>query len=146
MWSLKCYRLYSIYSNTGKHNTYKERGMNDLSLHIYVHIIWFSLFIIYIHFYWLFWLFTFQMLSPSRASSLKTINSTYSPCLQEGASPSTQLLQSYHPRVGGLLGWYCCSSYRLANPVRFINPSPDSSIRVPMLSPLVGCKYPHLYP
>jgi hypothetical protein len=40
---------------------------------------------------------------------------------------------------GVLIGWYCCSSYKIANPFSSFTLSPNSSIRVPMLSPMVGC-------
>jgi len=46
---------------------------------------------------------------------------------------------------GGLVGWYCCSSYRVINPFISFNPSPNSSIGVPTLSPMVGCKHSPLY-
>jgi hypothetical protein len=39
---------------------------------------------------------------------------------------------------GGLVGWYCCSLYGVANPVSSFSPSPNSSIVDPMLSPMVG--------
>jgi hypothetical protein len=45
----------------------------------------------------------------------------------------------------GLVGWHCCSSYGVANPFSSSSPSPNSSIGVPMLSPMVGCEHPHLY-
>jgi hypothetical protein len=46
---------------------------------------------------------------------------------------------------GGLFGWYCCSSYGVANPFSSFSPSSNSSIGVPMLSPMVGCEHLPLY-
>ena len=39
---------------------------------------------------------------------------------------------------------YCCSSCGVAIPFSSFNPSPNSSIGVPDLSPMVSCKYLHL--
>ena len=39
----------------------------------------------------------------------------------------------------------CCSSYGVAIPFSSFRPSPNSFFAVPVLSPMVGCKYPHLY-
>jgi hypothetical protein len=55
--------------------------------------------------------------------------------------------------VGGLVpgssgrsgSWYCCSSYGVANSFSSFSPFHNSSIGVPMLSPIVGCEHPHLY-
>ena len=41
---------------------------------------------------------------------------------------------------GGPVSWYC-SSYGVAIPFSFFNPSPNSSIGVPGPSPMVGCEY-----
>jgi hypothetical protein len=41
--------------------------------------------------------------------------------------------------LGCLVGWYCCSSYGVANPLKSINPFCNSSIEDPMLSPMFGC-------
>ena len=38
----------------------------------------------------------------------------------------------------------CCSSYGVAIPFSSFNPSPNSSIDLSGLSPMVGCKYLHL--
>jgi hypothetical protein len=46
---------------------------------------------------------------------------------------------------GVLVGWYCCSSYGVANPFSFFSPYPISFIGVSVLSPMVGCKHLHLY-
>ena len=46
---------------------------------------------------------------------------------------------------GGLVDWYCCSSYGVANPFRSFSPSPNPSIGVTVLSPMVDCKHPHMY-
>ena len=44
-----------------------------------------------------------------------------------------------------LVGWYCCSSYEVANPFSSFSPFSNSSIGVPVLTPMVGCKYLPLY-
>jgi hypothetical protein len=46
---------------------------------------------------------------------------------------------------GGLVGWYCCSSYGAANPLSSFSPFSNSSIGDPALSAMVGCKHPTLY-
>jgi hypothetical protein len=46
---------------------------------------------------------------------------------------------------GGLVGWYCCSSYGVANPFSSFSPFSNSSIGVPALSLMAGCEHPHLY-
>jgi hypothetical protein len=46
---------------------------------------------------------------------------------------------------GGLVGCYCCSSYGVANPFSSFSPFSDSSIDVPVLSPMVGREYSRLY-
>jgi hypothetical protein len=40
---------------------------------------------------------------------------------------------------GGLVGWYCCSSYGVANPISSFSLFSNSSIGKPVLSPIVGC-------
>jgi hypothetical protein len=45
----------------------------------------------------------------------------------------------------GLAGWHCCSIYGAANPLRFFTPFSDSTIRDPVLNPMVGCNHPPLY-
>jgi hypothetical protein len=40
--------------------------------------------------------------------------------------------------------WYCWSSYGVAIPFSSLNPSLNSSIGIPRLSPMVSCKYLHL--
>jgi hypothetical protein len=40
--------------------------------------------------------------------------------------------------LGGLVGWYYCSSYGVTNPFSSFSPSPRSSIGVPVLSLMVG--------
>ena len=47
--------------------------------------------------------------------------------------------------MGVLVGWYCCSSHGVANPFSSFSPSPNSSIGVPVLIPMFGCKHPHLH-
>ena len=42
------------------------------------------------------------------------------------------------------VSWHCWSSYGVAIPFSSFNPSPNSSIGVPSLSPMVGCKHLHL--
>jgi hypothetical protein len=42
------------------------------------------------------------------------------------------------------VNWHCWSSYGVATPFSSFSPSPNSSIRVPNFSPMVGCKYLHL--
>jgi hypothetical protein len=44
-----------------------------------------------------------------------------------------------------LVGPYCCSSYRAGNPFSSLGPFSSSSIRVPVLSPMVGWERPLLY-
>jgi hypothetical protein len=44
-----------------------------------------------------------------------------------------------------LVGWYCCSSYGVANPLSSFSPYPNSSSGVPVLSPMVDCVCLHLY-
>jgi hypothetical protein len=46
---------------------------------------------------------------------------------------------------GGLVGWYCWSSYGVAIPFSSFSPSPNSSNGVPAFRLIVGCKHPHLY-
>jgi hypothetical protein len=46
---------------------------------------------------------------------------------------------------GGLVGWYCCSSYGVANPLSSFIFSPNSSIGVLVLSSMISCKHRHLY-
>jgi hypothetical protein len=46
--------------------------------------------------------------------------------------------------LGCPVGWYCCSSYGVANPFNFFSPSPISSIGVSVLSLMVVWKHPHL--
>jgi hypothetical protein len=46
---------------------------------------------------------------------------------------------------GGLVGWYCCSSYGVANPFSSFSPSSNSSTGVPVLSPMVSCEHLPLY-
>ena len=70
----------------------------------------------------------------------------------------SQIHQSFHvcPLLSGLVsgisggwgvlvGWYCCSSYGVANSSSFFIPSPNSSIKAPVFSIMVGCKHPPLY-
>jgi hypothetical protein len=45
---------------------------------------------------------------------------------------------------GGLLSWFCCSSYGVANPFSSFIVSHNSSIGIPMLRPMVGCEHLHL--
>jgi hypothetical protein len=47
--------------------------------------------------------------------------------------------------LGYLYGWFCCFSYWVVNFFSFFSPSLNSSIGVPMLSSMVGCKHLHLY-
>jgi hypothetical protein len=42
------------------------------------------------------------------------------------------------------VSWDCWSSYGVALPFSFFNPSPNSTIGVPDFSPMVGCKHLHL--
>jgi hypothetical protein len=42
---------------------------------------------------------------------------------------------------GGLVGWYCCSSYGIANPFSSFSSFSNSSIGDPVLSPMVGWKH-----
>jgi hypothetical protein len=44
-----------------------------------------------------------------------------------------------------MVGWYCCSSFGVANPFSFFCPFPNSSIGVPILSLMVGSNNAHLY-
>jgi hypothetical protein len=46
---------------------------------------------------------------------------------------------------GGLIGWYCCSSYEVAKPLSSFSPFPNSSTWDPMLSLLIGCEHLPLY-
>jgi hypothetical protein len=39
----------------------------------------------------------------------------------------------------GLVGWYCCTSYEVANPFSSFSPFSSSFIGVPVLNPMVGC-------
>jgi hypothetical protein len=45
---------------------------------------------------------------------------------------------------GVWVSWGCWSSYGVTLPFSFFNPSPNSTIGVPDLSPVVGCKHLHL--
>ena len=47
--------------------------------------------------------------------------------------------------LGGLVDWYCCSSYGVAIPFSSSVPFPNSSIGDPMLSPMVVCEHLPLY-
>jgi hypothetical protein len=49
------------------------------------------------------------------------------------------------PGSSGMSGWYCCSSYGVSNPFSSFSPSPNSPIRVIVLSLMFGCKHLHLY-
>jgi hypothetical protein len=44
-----------------------------------------------------------------------------------------------------LISSYCCFSYEAANPFISLGPFSSSSIRDPVLSPMVGCEHPPLY-
>jgi hypothetical protein len=46
---------------------------------------------------------------------------------------------------GGLVSWYSCSSYGVANTFSSFSLLPNSSIGVPVLSPMFGCEHPSLY-
>jgi hypothetical protein len=46
---------------------------------------------------------------------------------------------------GGLVGWYCCSSYGVANLFSSFSPFSNSSIGDPTLSTMVGCEHLTLY-
>jgi hypothetical protein len=46
---------------------------------------------------------------------------------------------------GSLVGWYCCSSYGVANPFSSFSPFSNSFIGDPMLSPMVVYENPPLY-
>jgi hypothetical protein len=46
---------------------------------------------------------------------------------------------------GGLVGWYCCSSYGAANPFRCLDPFSISPIGNPVLSPVLGWENTQLY-
>jgi hypothetical protein len=41
--------------------------------------------------------------------------------------------------LGSLVGWYCCSSYGVANSFSSFSPSSNSSIGNPVLSPMFDC-------
>jgi hypothetical protein len=58
----------------------------------------------FFHFYWLFYLFTFQLLSPFPVSPLQTPIPCPSPCLWEGAPPFTHPLLPQYPSVP--LPWF----------------------------------------
>jgi len=45
----------------------------------------------------------------------------------------------------GLVGWYHCSSYGIANPFSSFRLFSNSSIGIPLFSPTITCKHPHLY-
>jgi hypothetical protein len=76
------------------------------------------------------------------------------PLMPDKPSPTTSAARAMGPSMctlwlgvwslgvlGGLDGWFCCSSYGVANPFS----SPNSSIGVPVLSLMVGCKHLYLY-
>ena len=46
---------------------------------------------------------------------------------------------------GRAVGWYCSSSYGVANPFSSFSPFSSSSIGIPVLSTMVGCKHLPLY-
>ena len=46
--------------------------------------------------------------------------------------------------LGDMVGWCCWSSCGVANTISYFSPSPNSSIGVPMLSPIVGLEIPPL--
>jgi hypothetical protein len=46
---------------------------------------------------------------------------------------------------GSLVGWHCCSSYGVSDPFNSSSLSPNSSVVIPMLSPMFGCEHPHLH-
>ena len=47
--------------------------------------------------------------------------------------------------MGVLVGWYCCSSYGVANTFSFSSPFSNSSIGGPVINSMVGCEHPPLY-
>jgi hypothetical protein len=150
-------------------------------------------------FYWIFSLFTFQILSPLPFSNppVNTLYHPLSPCFYKGEPPVTHPLLLPCPHiplnwdtywafiglrntppidankatlcymcswslgsldvyslVGGLgprssgwgeIGWYCCSSYGVANPFSSFSPFSNSSIGYPTLNPMVDCKHLLLY-
>jgi len=131
-------------------------------------------------FYWIFYVFTFQMLSPFPpfVSTLPLLLWRYShshlnTLFQAFTGPRAslpiddrqchpwqhRLLEPWVPPCvlfswgfspwelwgGGLVGWYCCSSYGVANPFSSFSPFSNSSTGVPMPSLMVSCKHPPLY-
>ena len=50
-----------------------------------------------------------------------------------------------HGSFGGLVGWYYCFSYGVANLFSSFSTSPNFSIGMPVLSLMFGWEHPHLY-
>ena len=46
---------------------------------------------------------------------------------------------------GGLVGWYCPSSYRVTNPLNSFSPFSNSTTGNPTLTPISGCEHLPLY-
>jgi hypothetical protein len=66
------------------------------------------------------------------------------------SSSATYAAGAMFTLVGGLVpgssvGLVGCSSYGVANPLSSLSPFPNSSIGVPIVSPMNGCLHPHLY-
>jgi hypothetical protein len=81
-------------------------------------------------------------LMPDRLSSATWSAGTMgSPCILFGlwVSPWEVL------RGGGLISWYCYSSYGAANPFSFFRPCPNFSIGIPVLNPMFGYEHLLLY-
>ena len=83
--------------------------------------------------------FPFQWCQKSQSSATYPARAMGNPCVLFGwwFSPWEFGAGS----LGALVGWYCFSSYEVANPFSFYSPCPNFSIRVPDLSPMLGCEY-----
>ena len=72
-------------------------------------------------------------------------------CWSHGSFHVYSLVGGLVPRSSGgwgkqdLVGCFCCSSYGVINPFRSFSPFSNSSIGVPLLSPMVGCELLPLY-
>jgi len=65
--------------------------------------------------------------------------------MEPGSLHVCSLVGGLVPRSSGMSGWYCCSSYGVANPFSSFSPFNNSSIGDPVLSSMVGCKHPPPY-
>jgi hypothetical protein len=81
---------------------------------------------------------------PSHWGQMRQSSVTYVPGATNQPMYALWLVAQSLGALKGLVSWSCCSSYTVAIPFSSFSPSPEFSIGVPDLSPMVGCKYLHL--